>query len=436
MAESFDTIIVGARCAGASLGAHLAKAGQRVLMLDAAKLPSDQPLSTHFVGPVGVAWLDELGVGEEVRRLAPPGHGVRIDLLSARLEVPFRNGRAGYCLRRLHLDRLLQENAVRAGAELRDQTKVVDLLRDDGRIAGVVAEHGGTRSEHRASVVIGADGRNSKVAELTGAKEYHGYDNPRFGYWAYWPITKAWTPDLRHLGAYFSFDEKRMMRLAFQTDGDLLLIGVVPLVSELAAWKGRFEEAYLADLRSSPTFAPFIENNVRRSDLIGLIKARYFFREAAGPGFALVGDAGLHKDPSPGLGITDALRDARNLARAVLAGGDAALIRYWRQRDVDSIDLFYFAEQMGNAGYINPLNERIYRKAMRTPDLIKRLQAQQERELSPFEVVSPRMAVAATLSGLLSGQTAIVPAFLAAAKRGGKVQQLRKQCQDALAAAS
>jgi flavin-dependent dehydrogenase len=52
-AEVFDTIIVGARCAGASLATHLARAGQRVLLLDAAKLPSDQPISTHVISPRG-----------------------------------------------------------------------------------------------------------------------------------------------------------------------------------------------------------------------------------------------------------------------------------------------------------------------------------------------------------------------------------------------
>src|SRR5579862_4537297 len=114
--ESFDTIVVGARCAGASLATHLAKAGQRVLLLDAAKLPSDQPISTHAVSPPGVDWLDELGVGDEVRRLCPPCHGIRLEMLTARLDIAYPAGRTALCLRRLHLDRILLDAAVRAGA--------------------------------------------------------------------------------------------------------------------------------------------------------------------------------------------------------------------------------------------------------------------------------------------------------------------------------
>src|SRR5580692_10576173 len=383
---AFDTIVVGARCAGASLATHLAKAGQKVLLLDAAKLPSDHPLSTHFISPRGIDWLDELGAGDEVRALAPPCHGVQIDMLGAGIKTSYARGRAARCPRRLHLDRILQERAVRAGADLRDRTKVVGLVREGGRVVGVQAVHGDVRSEYRARVVVGADGRHSQVAELAGAKEYLAYDNPRFGYWAYWP-RKAWDGEQSRLGAYLSFDERRMLRFVFQTDSDLLLVMAGPPLSELDSWKGRFEEAYLEAVRGSPVTAAIVEGSTRATDLVGILKMRYFFREAAGPGFALVGDAGLHKDPTPGYGITDALRDARNLAPAILGGGDESLVHYWRQRDVESIDLFHFARDMADPSYVNPINRLVYAHASRSPELLARISAQSNREISPYAVV-------------------------------------------------
>jgi menaquinone-9 beta-reductase len=436
MADAFDTIVVGGRCAGASLAVPLAKAGQRVLMLDAAKLPSDQPLSTHAVSPPGMAWLDELGVGDEVRKLSPPSYGLRIDMRSARLDISYPDGRAAHCLRRLHLDRILLDAAVRAGADLRDRTRVVGLLHEGGRVVGVQALHGDVLSEYRARVVVGADGRSSRVAELAGAKEYLGYDNPRFAYWAYWPVRPAWDDELRRLGAYLSFDERRVMRLVFQTDSDLLLLGVAPQMSDLPAWKGRFEEAYVEALRASPVIGPIVEGSARVGDLLGLLKLRYFFREAAGRGFALVGDAGLHKDPTPGYGITDALRDARNLARAILTGGDDALVRYWRQRDVDSIELFSFARQMGEPAYVNALNERLYRKASRSPELRARMAQQAIRELSPYDVVGPATAIGVMLGGVLTGNLSALPALLAAGKQGADVKRAKRDCAAALAALS
>ncbi len=425
--ESFDTVIVGARCAGAPLAVHLARGGQRVLLLDASKLPSDQPISTHVVSAPGMDWLDEVGVGAEVRRLSPPTYGMRLDLVGTVLDVPFKGGRAAHCLRRVHLDRLLQEAAVKAGAELRDETKVVGLLRDGGRVVGVEALHGGAKTEHRARVVVGADGRRSHVAELAGAGEYLGYDNPRFGYWAYWPVNSGWTAELRALGAYFVFDDRRNIRFVFQGDGDTLLIGVTPLMSDLPSWKGRHEAAYVESLRGSPVTAALVDGNAYEGELLGMLKARYAFREAAGPGFALVGDAGLHKDPTPGYGITDALRDARNLARAILAGGDEALVRYWRQRDVDSIDLFNFARDMADPSYVNPLNQLVYAHARRTPELLARIAAQANREISPYAVVPVGTVLRLVGRALLRGNLAAVPAFFAAGKRGARAEKDRRE---------
>jgi menaquinone-9 beta-reductase len=432
--ETFDTIVVGARCAGAPLATHLARGGQRVLLLDSAKLPSDQPMSTHAIGALGVDWLDALGVGAEVKKLAPPSRGIRVDMVGTQLDIRFRR-RPGYCIRRLHLDRLLQEAAVQAGATLRDRTKVVSLLRENGRVVGVETVHEGKRSEQRAHVVVGADGRHSTVAELAGAKEYLGYDWDRFAYWAYWPRPASWPEDLRSLGSLISFDRDEVQRFVFQTDGDLLLLGSNPMNSQLPSWRGRHEEAYLESLRASPLTAPLVLGNAPATPILGLLKARFFFRESAGPGFALVGDAGLHKDPTPGFGITDALRDARNLSQAILSGGgDAALVRYWRQRDVHSVDLFHWAQSMADPAYVNPLNQTIYGLAGRSPELMARLGAQLDREISPFETVPVGTVLRAVLGAVLRGRFGVLPPFFAAGKRNAEIQRIREGFVDALAA--
>jgi flavin-dependent dehydrogenase len=68
-----------------------------------------------------------------------------------------------------------------------------------------------------------------------------------------------------------------------------------------------------------------------------------FFREPSGPGWALIGDAGHHKDPMIARGIADAFRDADLVASAVVDGWDGdldgALAEYGRQRDQCAIPL-------------------------------------------------------------------------------------------------
>jgi flavin-dependent dehydrogenase len=425
----FDTIVVGARCAGAPLATLLARAGQKVLLLDSDKLPSDQPLSTHFIHALGVDWLDELGVGAGVRELSPPSRVSRLDMLGAPIDVGYPRGRAAHCIRRSVLDGLLQDAAVAAGAELRDRTEVVGLLRDGVRVCGVEARNPGGVERLRARVVVGADGRNSTVAQLVGAKEYLGYDALRFGYWGYWPAPRAWRQDaeLKRFDAYIGFGRDRDVRFVFQCDADLLLLGVVPRMSELDAFRGDFEAAYLDAMRRETVTAKLVEDNQRVGKLIGIKKARFFFRDAAGPGFALVGDAGLHKDPVAGLGITDALRDARSLARAILEGGDRALSRYHRQRDVDSLDLFHFTKEMGDPEYINALNHLVYQNVAQRPDLIERMALSADRVISPYAAVPTASVVRWTLGAALRGRFDVVPPFLAAGKRGAALGALRRE---------
>jgi hypothetical protein len=73
-----DVVIVGARCAGATLATFLARAGASVLLLDKDRLPSDQILSTHTIHPPGLDVLDDVGVGDAVRAVAPPTQIVRL----------------------------------------------------------------------------------------------------------------------------------------------------------------------------------------------------------------------------------------------------------------------------------------------------------------------------------------------------------------------
>jgi flavin-dependent dehydrogenase len=73
-----------------------------------------------------------------------------------------------------------------------------------------------------------------------------------------------------------------------------------------------------------------------------------FIKRSTGPGWALVGDAGYFKDPLTAHGITDALRDAELLARAVVSGTDAALIDYETTRNDLSRRLFELTDEIAS----------------------------------------------------------------------------------------
>src|SRR5262249_24067503 len=82
--------------------------------------------------------------------------------------------------------------------------------------------------------------------------------------------------------------------------------------------------------------SPKLRADVERGTLIGRLRgfggARGFLRQCHGAGWALVGDAGYFKDPLTAHGITDALRDADLLSRAMVEGGPRALAGSQRER--------------------------------------------------------------------------------------------------------
>jgi menaquinone-9 beta-reductase len=419
----YDCIVIGARCAGAPLARFLARGGARVLVCDAAEMPSDQPMSTHFIQPYGMTFVDELGLGDRVRAVAPPVDRFRYGCEDKVASIDFPAGQGGCCPRRIDLDPILVDGAREAGAEVRLRCRLVDLLREGDRVTGVVVDDRGTRRSIHADIVVGADGRQSTVAELTGAPEYLGYDGPRAIYWAYYPRPAWFGDDERYRGAAFIVFTGDEVRFIFPTNRDLLLLGVGFPAERVAVWRADPGAMLRARIAAHPLWAPLVADSAPTSKVLGLVKMRFFFRQAAGPGWALVGDAGLFKDPSPGLGISDALRDARSLSRAILAGGDRAIEAYWRQRDVDSLELFYFARDMGALEYNNPLNQMVFAKMATRPQLADRIREVAMRTVSPFDAFSTGQVIGWTLGALLCGRFGVLGPFLAAGKRTARVKK-------------
>jgi 2-polyprenyl-6-methoxyphenol hydroxylase-like FAD-dependent oxidoreductase len=174
----------------------LARAGLRVAVIEHATFPRDT-LSTHCMHASALAFLDGLGLTEEVAATGAPYlryYDLRQDDVQCRVEIPQRPGDVGgiASVRRMLLDPILADAAARSRAEVRMATKVTGVLREGGRVAGVSVTHGGPRSVIRARLVVGADGRNSTVAGLVGARKYNLAPNERFAYWAFfedaeWP---------------------------------------------------------------------------------------------------------------------------------------------------------------------------------------------------------------------------------------------------------
>lgn len=416
-----DVVVVGARCAGAALATHLARRGASVVVLEAGRLGTDQVLSTHTIHPSGMDQLDELGVGAAVREGSPPARRIRFQVDGAYADIEPPEGRYECCPRRYRLDRLLQETASKAGAELRELTRVTDVLRDGDRVVGVRAVHDDREIELRGDITVGADGRHSTIAKLVEAEEYLGYDAPRAMIWAYWEPPSVWTSSQYPFDFLLQF-QGISRRVIFPTDDQQLLLATLPPVEEARLWKSDLERHYLDDLGSDPIFAPLIEEGVMKSKVIGTVSERYFYRRAAGAGWALVGDAGHHKDPILGWGISEALLQAKELAEAIGTGEDEALALYWRRRDVETLPRFRTGEDRAAPKPMNRVFPVVLGKTGTHPELKRQLFSETEYDVNPYEVLPVSKVALWTLKEVLRGRFDLIPDFIAQGKRATAVQ--------------
>jgi flavin-dependent dehydrogenase len=415
MNNTWDVIIVGARCAGATLATHLARAGVKTLLLEASARGTNHALSTHFIQPPGIDALDRLGLGEVVRNAAPAANRIRFSLDDNVVISRHPEGRAGRCVRRSTIDPLLQNVAEAAGAEFRDRTRVTALVKDGERVTGVVVKGPHGEETLMANLVVGADGTSSTVAKLTGVEEYLGVDGTRGGYFLYYPAPAKWDNDwdaaLEHLG-----DD---VRYAFRCDGDLVLLVFVTTLAEASSWGGEWRARTIAKLRESSLTRPLIEGKEPQSKGCGLLQTRYFYRRPVGPGFALIGDAGHFKDFVTGHGMTDAFLDAENLKEAILDGREEAYLHYWRKRDVESLPLHYDSLQQGAVGFNGPLMRWVIDHVSRRPDLVDRPPLVFDRKLPPDQIVPMPTMLKWMGEALLRGRFDVLSGFLAMGKSTG-----------------
>ena len=337
-ADSADVVIVGARCAGAATAMLLARAGHDVVVADRASFPSDT-LSTHAIARGGMVQLRRWGLlGDVLASGAPPIRQIEFHAEGSAVTrtVKDRYGVDHLLAPRRHvLDPLLQHAAEAAGARMRTGTTVTGVIRDEsGRVAGVSAVDETGPFQMHGRHVVGADGLRSRVARSVGAR-----------------MLERRPSDSSTHYAYFAGDRPAMEYHL----GDGSFAGVFPTHSgEACVWvcapdawalahrrrHGSIGDAFRSMVEeTSPTLASRLLDTVCTSNPRGMMSLPNQIVHPFGDGWALVGDAGYHRDAITGHGISDAFRDAELLAvaldRALMCPGDEldALRAYHSERD-------------------------------------------------------------------------------------------------------
>ena len=371
----YDVIVVGARCGGAPVAMLLGRAGHRVALVDRATFPSDT-MSTHFLWQRGAARLHAWGLLDRLEaRGCAPIRSITFDVGPVQMcgIGPAVGGVSDtYCPRRTVLDSLLVEAATESGAELIDGFVVDDMSWSEGRVVGVEGHsRGGAKTTLRAPIVVGADGLHSTVARATGAHAYQEHPALTGVLYSYWS-------GLSHFGAHF-YARPGQLILVWPTNDDLTCIAVMWPHQEFRQVRKDPQGCFRAALALVPDLADAVASGQREHRFVGTDDLPNLYRTSVGPGWALAGDAGHHKDPATGMGMSDAFASAELLAEAIdrgLAGHrpiDDALSNYQDQRDALTANGFELTLSTARLAPLSPRLEAFYRVAADQPEEICRI---------------------------------------------------------------
>jgi flavin-dependent dehydrogenase len=390
MTPAYDAIVVGARCAGSPTAMHLARSGHRVLLVDRATFPSDT-LSTHAIHAPGVAALRRWGLLDAVVATGcPPLETYSFDFGPFTITGtprPCEGSSVAYAPRRFLLDKILLDAAADSGAEVQEHFSVDELLVEDGVVVGIHGhDAGGTARTHRARAVVGADGRQSRVARAVQAQQYLEKPRLQWAYYTYWrdlPVdgfTTVIRPD-RGWGA-------------FPTNDGLTLVVVGWPYAEAADYKADVEGNYLRTLDLAPEFADRVRAATRVEPFTGGAVPN-FLRKPYGPGWALVGDAGYTKDPITAQGMSDAFRDAELCAAAFdayLRGDssfDDAMSAYQLTRDAEVLPIYEFTTQLATLAPPPPEVGQLLSVVAGNPEAMDMFAGVVAGTVSPVEFFAP-----------------------------------------------
>lgn len=387
----YDVIIVGARCSGSALGLLLARRGYRILMLDRDTFPSDHPTSTHILHQRAVACMARWGLRDQlVATNSTPFSRIKFTAGGTTLDVtaPIVDGEQyAFAPRRILLDQILLDEAIRCGVEFREGCLVNEVLFEDGKAVGVQGKTAnGTIFSEKARLIVGADGSASRIAKAVQAEEYNTKPALQGTAWMYWDNMNQ-----DHAEIITATNEAVAI---FPSNGTLLVCNWA--IDKFPEMRKDPKANYLATIaRVAPHISEALQSATEIEEKVYLGSNRNFFRKSHGPGWALLGDSHYTKDPITAHGITDAFSGAEQLSGFIeegLSGKrplDEALEAYEQQRVAWAMPFYEITTQTAALQPMPPDALGLLAVLQHNPEAASRYIGMLTQAVSPVEFFSP-----------------------------------------------
>jgi 2-polyprenyl-6-methoxyphenol hydroxylase-like FAD-dependent oxidoreductase len=396
--RDYDAAIVGASLAGCTAAILLARAGARVALVEQRpEMGAYKKICTHYIQSSAVPTLERLGLLEGMMQAGALRARPRIWTRWGWIEPPARSSvPAGVNLRRERLDPLIRGLAAETpGVRLFLGHTVRELLRERGTVGGVQARdtHGETLTL-RARLVVGADGRDSRVAKLAEVRT----KTRRHGRIAYGGYFEGPRPVAHPDQALWVLDPD--MVAAFPTDSDLTFYVTMPAKERLPEFRADPEAALRALVGGAPDAPPILASRLV-GEVTGKVDMTTVIHATTAPGLALAGDAAGALDPLWGIGCGFAFQSAEWLADSVapaLLGTESleqGLERYRRRHARRLRGHTAMITDYSSGRRLNPGERMLFSAAARDERMARTLEAFGSRNVGPARMFStgvPRAA--------------------------------------------
>jgi flavin-dependent dehydrogenase len=390
--DRYDVAIVGASTAGCTAARLYAQRGARVALIERKPAPEAyKTVCTHFIQSSATPTIERLGLASLLEQHGAIHNGIDLWTPASGWIETSPDAPYGFSVTRRTLDPLLRRLAAETpGVELLAGWSAVGLL-GGARPAGVrIEDRSHTLRELSAKLVVGADGRDSKVARwarVPGRVKPHG----RFFYWGYWrgvrPATERSKMWLLDPDAAYTFPNE---------DG-LTVVLVAPHRDRLPEFQADLHGAYRAMLDGLPD-GPDMSAATLEGKLLGKLDLPNVLRPAARPGVAFAGDAALAGDPLWGVGCGWAFQSAEWLVDETadaLADGDAALDagleRYRKLHRKRLLPHYMMITDLASGRPINAIERRLYNAAAHDGAVRAAFERIGSRELAPATMLKPHL---------------------------------------------
>lgn len=411
--NNFDVVIGGASIGGCTAARLYAQRGLRVALIEKSQdLSQYKKVCTHYLQPAVRDTLRKMGLVEPIE--AAGGQRNELEVWTKWGWVRSDDGATigqGYNIRRQTLDPILRRLTVETpGVSFFPGTAVRGLQHNAaGRICGLVAEGTTGTREFNAPLVVAADGRHSRIAQLAGIPA-HVSENDRFTYFTYYRNVRL---NSRVNSQYWHMHPR--LAYAFQNDDDTLLLGIFLPRSELRAFKTDPNRNFRRFWDAVPD-GPLLGAAEPIEELRGMTEMPNHWRRAAMPGLGLVGDAALALDPIWGTGcsfaclaadwLVEQTAPALGAERRTEQAIDRGLESYRKLHRSRTRWHFAHIAQFSRGGPMSFPERLVFSAAARDPKVATGLLCYFGRTVGPLSLFTPANLARAAAANLRAALTA------------------------------